>query len=174
MEMAQDASDRIINPGLEGPKRKGGLTPRKKIPPSEPMKQAAFKCLQGSLDREGHHLLNRFLKLASAYLLQLALEREVTEFLGRAHYRRGSRRRSGWRNGYEPKQVKTAQGVLTLAQPQVCDSEEPFSSSLTQALGRLSVHLEGCLVYLKFPQEHHKNIRTTRAGWRETLGSPMH
>ena len=35
-------------------------------------------------------------------MLQVALEQEVEEFLGRAHYQRGSRRRRGWRNGYEP------------------------------------------------------------------------
>lgn len=86
----------------------------KRVLPSEPMRQAAFECLPG--DQKGEdHPLDRFLKLASAYLLQLALEQEVSEFLGRAHYRRGTRRRSGWRNGYEPKRARTAQGILSVA-----------------------------------------------------------
>ncbi len=112
-----------------------------RIPPSKRMKQEIVEALNRGLDTQVHPL-DRFLKLASTYMLQKALEQEVTEFLGRAHYQRATRKRSGWRNGYEPKQLRTTQGRLTLAMPQVRESDEPFSSKLTEALGSRSPALE--------------------------------
>lgn len=74
----------------------------------------------------------------------MALEQEVDEFLGRAHYRRGTRRRQGWRNGYEPGKVRTAEGMLDIALPRVREAEQPFRSCLqpllrqgSDVLGRL-------------------------------------
>lgn len=115
------------------------MAPR--IPPSKQMKQAIVALLNGRLETQTHPL-DQFLKQASTYMLQSALEQEVTEFLGRAHYQRSSRRRTGWRNGYEPKRLRTPQGVLTLAHPQVRQADEPFSSKLDDAWGRRSPNLE--------------------------------
>lgn len=115
------------------------MAPR--IPPSKRLKQEIVEVLNGSLETPVHPL-DQFLKLASTYMLQRALEQEVTEFLGRAHYQRASRRRPGWRNGYESKRLRTTQGVLTLAQPQVRQTDEPFSSRLDEAWGRRSPNLE--------------------------------
>ena len=56
---------------------------------------------------------------------QKAVELEVTEFLGRHHYQR--HRDSllrGYRNGYEGKQVQTAEGPLHLKMPQAISQEE--------------------------------------------------
>jgi len=66
-------------------------------------------------------------------MLQVAVEQEVEEFLGRCHYRQGKRRRNGWRNGYEPGKVKTAEGVLDVALPQLRATDEPFHSRLVPA-----------------------------------------
>jgi len=52
-------------------------------------------------------------------MFQVAVEQEVEDFLGRGHYRRGSRKQEGWRNGYEPGKVKTANGLLEIALPQL-------------------------------------------------------
>lgn len=112
-----------------------------RIPPSRRLKQEIVELLNGGLDTQGHPL-DRFLKLASTYMLQKALEQEVTEFLGRAHDQRARRRRSGWRNGYEPKQLRTTQGTLTLAMPQVRQTDEPFSSRLALRWGDRSPALE--------------------------------
>ena len=92
----------------------------------------------------GEHPLDAFVRLGIRYMLQVALEQEVEEFLGRAHYQRGKRRRQGWRNGYEGGKVKTAEGLLEIALPRVRETEEPFRSRLApffregpEALGRL-------------------------------------
>ena len=77
--------------------------------------------------------MDDFVKLGARYMLQVALEREVEDFLGRGHYRRGARRKNGWRNGYEPGKVKTADGLLELALPQLRATEEPFHSQLVHS-----------------------------------------
>lgn len=113
-----------------------------RIPPSRRLRQAFEEMLQGY--ESGQHPLDAFVKLGARYMLQAALEQEVEEFLGRAHYRRGKRRRQGWRNGYEGGKVKTAEGLLEIALPRVRETEERFRSRLaplfregSDALGRL-------------------------------------
>lgn len=104
-----------------------------RIPPSRKIKQEIEELL-GGCEAEGHPL-DSFIKLAARYMLQVALEQEVEEFLGRAHYRRGKRLRRGWRNGYEALKVKTAEGLLEVGLPQLRALEEPFRSRLAPALG---------------------------------------
>jgi len=99
-----------------------------RIPPSRKLRQEVEALLEG-WDGRGHPL-DVLVRLGAKYMLQVALEEEVEEFLGRAHYQRGRRRRQGWRNGYEPRKVKTAEGKLALALPRVRESEEPFHSRL--------------------------------------------
>lgn len=79
--------------------------------------------------KEGHPL-DAFVSLGARYMLQVMLEREVTEFLGRAHYHHGRRKQGGWRNGYESKQLKTGEGKLELFMPQVRNVENNFESHL--------------------------------------------
>jgi transposase-like protein len=78
-------------------------------------------------------------------MLQVALEQEVEDFLGRAHYKRGERKHQGWRNGYEGGKVTTAEGFLEVAQPRVRETEEPFHSRLSP-LFRQGSHMLGRLV----------------------------
>ena len=102
-----------------------------RIPPSRKMKQEIEDLLQG-WEEEGHPL-DSFVRLGARYMLQVALEQEVHDFLGRAHYQRSSRKRKGWRNGYEPGKVKTAEGLLEVALPQLRATNEPYHSHLAQA-----------------------------------------
>lgn len=113
-----------------------------RIPPSRKLKQEAEALLQG-WEMKGHPL-DAFVRLGARYMLQVALEQEVEEFLGRAHYQRGQRRRQGWRNGYEPGKVRSPEGMLDIALPRVRETEEPYRSRLaplvkqgSDALGRL-------------------------------------
>ena len=103
----------------------------KRIPPSRKMRQEIEEMLSGWED--AGHPLDNFVRLGARYMLQVGLEQEVEDFLGRAHYRRGSRRQKGWRNGYEPGKVKTADGLLEVGLPQTRATEEPFRSRLAQA-----------------------------------------
>jgi transposase-like protein len=84
-----------------------------------------------------------FVRSLARYMLQVSIEEEASEFLGRGHYRRGQRLRVGWRNGYEPKGVQTESGLLELAVPQLRATEERFRPQLAERLGHRSVDLEG-------------------------------
>src|SRR4029434_6483184 len=83
-----------------------------------------------------------FVGRLARYMLQVAIEAEATAFLGREHYRRGTRQRVGWRNGYEPKQVQSEAGLLELAIPQLRGTEKPFHPHVTERPQTRTVDLE--------------------------------
>ena len=80
------------------------------------------------------HPLDEFISLSARYILQVALEKEVEEFLGRTHYQRGNRLRQGYRNGYEPKKLKNTSGILEVWTPQLRNTSQEFHSSLLERL----------------------------------------
>jgi transposase-like protein len=72
-------------------------------------------------------------RLGAQLLLQMALEAEVDEFLGRTRYERatgGDGVRAGFRNGYSPVTVKTTSGAVALSRPKVRGTTEKFASRL--------------------------------------------
>ncbi len=58
-------------------------------------------------DRDLAEVLEEVARRGVRLLLQVAMEAEVTEFLGRDRYAQGERAREGSRNGYCPTTVKT-------------------------------------------------------------------
>ncbi len=64
------------------------------------------------------------------------LEQEVTDYLGRGHYERReeSNENRGYRNGYRPARMDTAEGRVKLQVPQVRESAEPYRSRLVDFL----------------------------------------
>lgn len=116
----------------------------KRIPPSVRMKEEVTALLRGDAVDEGvsQAPMQGFVRSLARYILQVSIEEEASEFLGRGHYRRGERLRAGWRNGYEPKGVQTESGLLELAVPQLRATEERFRPKLAERLGRRSVDLE--------------------------------
>lgn len=105
-----------------------------RVAKSEQFRQAVSELLVNGKAKNITHPLDAFIRLSSRYMLQVALEQEVSEFLGRNHYRRGKRVREGYRNGYEPGNFRTANGVLQVALPQLRDTEEKFSSRLLEKI----------------------------------------
>ena len=67
-------------------------------------------------------------------LIEQALEAEVEEALGRGRYERLGEPARGYRNGVRPGRVKTAEGVVDFAAPQVTGAPEPFVSRVRQNL----------------------------------------
>lgn len=117
----------------------------KRIAPSVRMKEEVRALLRGD-EMEGappQTPMRGFVRSLARYMLQVSIEEEASEFLGRGHYRRGQRLRVGWRNGYEPKGVQTESGLLELAVPQLRATEERFRPKLVERLGNRSVDLEG-------------------------------
>jgi len=104
-----------------------------RVPPSHRMKQLLSQWMDGAEGAD--HPLDALVRLGSPYCLQVGIEQEVSEFLGRAHYQRRQDGTSGYRNGYEPKALKTPVGHLGLALPQTRQTAQPFRSRLVARLG---------------------------------------
>lgn len=72
-------------------------------------------------------------------LLALALEAEVTEYLGRRRYERATGARLGYRNGFHrPRKVVVGFGPVDVRVPRVRETEEPFESRIVRNYQRSS------------------------------------
>jgi transposase-like protein len=98
--------------------------------------------LTGGLGR-GSNIVSTLVETVTRLVVQELLEGEQAEFLGgRGRYERRGEGQSGSRNGYEPGRVRTAEGAIEVAVPQVRGAGEPFRSSLMSFLDGNSEVLE--------------------------------
>src|SRR5437588_7726823 len=81
--------------------------------------------------------LSELARLGARLIIQRAVEDEFDAWLGRSRYERrpdgerGLRNYGdGYRNGYRPRRVQTAEGELQIEIPQVRETAEPFVSKL--------------------------------------------
>ena len=86
--------------------------------------------------------------LAAQLILEEALEAEVRDEVGRDRYERAHGEASGYRNGYRTGRMKTAEGVVEFAAPQVRETAEPFVSGIRQNLAGRTGALEDLAVEL--------------------------
>src|SRR3954453_8567576 len=86
--------------------------------------------------------------LAAQLILEEALEAEVRDEDGRERYERAGGAASGYRNGYRTGRMKTAEGMVEFAAPQVRDTPEPFVSAIRQNLAGRTGALEDLAVEL--------------------------
>src|SRR5262245_51622531 len=116
----------------------------KRVPPSVRLKEEIDGMFQRGVEEPDavDAPMVGFVGRLARYMLQVAIEAEATAFLGREHYRRGARQRTGWRNGYEPKQIQSEAGVLELAVPQLRGTEERFQPQVTERLRSRTADLE--------------------------------
>jgi transposase-like protein len=103
-----------------------------RIAPSERIEQAMSSFLQEGI-ASSEQPLSQFLRLAVQGMVQQALEQEVTDYLGRERYERQSEA-SGYRNGYKPGRIRSAEGEISFEVPQVRASEQPYRSKLLEFL----------------------------------------
>jgi putative transposase len=119
---------------------------RRKIPPSEVLRKEINQIMEGMLDGEqqAQNPFRLLMQKAKRMIVQELLEQEVEEFLGRGYYKRDreGKGQRGYRNGYEPKRIKTAEDKFTIQVPQVRDTKEPFCSRVRQFLRSNSDILE--------------------------------
>lgn len=122
-----------------------------RIPPSEQIRKQLDQLLSEGIDEQSN-LLGVLVRLGAQLVVQEALERETTERLGRAHYqhRQPGEPLRGYRNGYEPGRLRTAEGEIAIQIPQVRDWVEggPYRSRLmtflrghTDVLEKLAVEM---------------------------------
>lgn len=77
-----------------------------------------------------------------------ALEQEVTDTLGRERYTRRGEGQQGWRNGYEPGRIRSAEGEVQVQVPQVRGLGAPYQSRLMDFLRGNSDVLEHLVVQM--------------------------
>jgi transposase-like protein len=126
--------------------------PRKRIPPSERTSQRIGELLSEGVPagegREGEALASAFVRLGVRRVIEELLEAEVSDVLGREYYRHADRSAEtdpttrGYRNGYRPGRLKTAEGEVDYAAPQVSDRDTPFHSRLRALLRGRTDELE--------------------------------
>ncbi len=123
----------------------------KRIPPSEKLRKKINEMYEGIVDKEdgpeldSKGLVQGFFKDWMMLMAQEMLEKEVEEFLDRGYYERDKEtsEKKGYRNGYEPNQMKTLYGKTHLDVPQVRDAQEPFQSRIKALFKNDPGFLEG-------------------------------
>jgi putative transposase len=106
---------------------------KKRIAPSERIRKEIAELMSGKAGAEVD-VLGEILHRARELVGQELLEEEAKAYLGRPRYGRREEHggRAGYRNGYEPARLKTAEGVVELEVPQLRDTEEPYRSRLKE------------------------------------------
>ena len=110
-----------------------------KIRPSEGISKQIEEMLFG----EKQEIMSELIIKAAEKIVQEALEQEVAEFLGRRWYEHQEENEfKGYRNGYQSKQYKTAEGKMAIKKPRVRDNEEPYESKIYDKLGSMEERLK--------------------------------
>lgn len=121
----------------------------KRLPPSAATRESLHDLLaHGTEDEDPKSLLVR---LGVQAMIEEALEAKVRDVLGRGYYERGGT--AGYRNGYRRGRLKTSEGEVRYAAPQVRDAEADglrdlrrLLSGRTEGLEELAVEMyaRGC------------------------------
>lgn len=106
------------------------MNPR--IAPSERIQQEMSDFLQQGIPAS-EQPLSEFIRLAVQQVVQQAVEQEVSDFLGRERYARQVEAK-GYRNGYKPSRIRSAEGEIPLQVPQVRGLDAPYRSKLLEFL----------------------------------------
>jgi putative transposase len=89
---------------------------------------------------------SELVRLAARLIIEESLEGEAGDALGRDYYARGAARGAGYRNGYRPGRVKSAEGSIEYSAPQIADRSEPFRSRIRAIVGGRTEALEALAV----------------------------
>jgi transposase-like protein len=110
---------------------------RRTVPPSAEIEAQIDQLLAVGVGENPRESLSELAKLGARLIIQRAVEGEFDAWLGRARYerrpeyQRGLRNYGeGYRNGYRPRRVQTAEGELSVEIPQVREAAETFASKL--------------------------------------------
>jgi transposase-like protein len=117
-----------------------------RIPASERTRERLKALMNGESEMADGR--SELVRLAARLIIEEALEGEARDAVGRDYYARGASPGAGYRNGYRPGRVKSAEGAIDYSAPQIADREEPFRSKLRGMLGKRTEELETLAVEL--------------------------
>jgi putative transposase len=89
---------------------------------------------------------SELVRLAARLIFEEGLEGEATDAVGRDYYARGAAPGAGYRNGYRTGRLKTAEGVVEYAAPQISDRAVPFRSKIRDIIRGRTEELEALAV----------------------------
>ena len=115
-----------------------------RIPASERTREKLKALMEGRSQVEDGH--SELVRLAARLIIEEALEGEARDALGRDYYARGASPGAGYRNGYRPGRVKSAEGAIEYSAPQIADRAEPFRSRIRELVGGRTEALEAMAV----------------------------
>ena len=115
-----------------------------RIPASERTRERLKALMSGH--GEESDLRSDLVRLAARLIIEEGLEGEATDALGREYYGRGAAPGVGYRNGHRTGRLKTAEGVVEYAAPQISDRAVPFRSRLREIIRGRSEELEALAV----------------------------
>jgi putative transposase len=139
-----------------------------KVAPSERFRAELDEVLAGV--GEEHDPVEVVGRLGARLILQLALEDEVTDFLGRRRYERAEETVSH-RNGHEPKTIKTTSGSMDLERPRVRDASKLGFESRVLGKGVARTHALESLVISSFLRG--LSTRDVEAALEEVFEEPI-
>ena len=114
----------------------------RRVAPSVVAREQLQRLLGGGVDPE-QNIVSALVEAVTRLVVQELLEGEQGDFLGgRGRYQRRGEEQLGSRNGYERGRLRTAEGFVDVAVPQVRGAGEPFRSSLMSFLDGNSEVLE--------------------------------
>lgn len=123
--------------------------PRERVAQSELMRKKIDELIEEGMDlKASGSLLDQLAKRAISYIVTMTLEEELTDWLGRAHYDRGARKREGYRNGYDDAHLKTENGKVQIKKPKVRDTEEMYTSRIWKVIKEGSEELKERVIEL--------------------------
>ncbi len=115
----------------------------KKVAPSVLIREELDRLLHRGVE-PGRNLISELVAIITRLVVQELLEGEQTDFLGgRGRYEPREEPGGGMRNGYEPGQIRTAEGSVDVRVPQVRDAGQTYRSTLMGFLEGNSEVLEG-------------------------------
>lgn len=116
---------------------------RNKILPSERISNELSELFTNGKDTR-EDLLGLIMKKSLQKTIQEMLEQEIEKKLNRGYYERRSEEETKevYRNGYETRKFKTAEGKIPVEVPQLRNTAEPHSSEVLKLLGQRTAELE--------------------------------
>src|SRR6058998_1227533 len=104
--------------------------PMQRVAPSVLAREELHRLLAGGAGRESN-IVSALVEAVTGLVVQELVEGEQADFLGgRGRYERRGEEQLGSRNGYQPGRIRTAEGSIDVAVPQVRGAGAPFRSTL--------------------------------------------
>ncbi len=113
----------------------------RKMQPSERISNEISELIDNGC-YQSEDLLSLLIKKSVAKIIQETLEQEISDYLGRDYYQRKPDAVTGYRNGYEPKTLKTAEGTIKIDVPQLRNTDQTYRSSFLKRFGTNTSELE--------------------------------